>query len=67
MARADVCLGILGTSEKAGRLIPNKLFQALLAGMPLITRNSPAMRELVKDDAPANPAALLDAIERFAA
>jgi glycosyltransferase involved in cell wall biosynthesis len=47
---ADVCLGIFGTSDKAASVIPNKVFQILAAGKPLITRDSPAMRELVRDD-----------------
>jgi glycosyltransferase involved in cell wall biosynthesis len=74
MAEADVCLGIFGTSDKASRVIPNKVFQALAAGMPLITRDSPAMRELAPDDQPGlylveagDPAALLDALEAFVA
>lgn len=47
---ADVCLGIFGTSDKAASVIPNKVFQILVAGNPLVTRDSPAMRELVRDD-----------------
>lgn len=49
---ADVCLGIFGTSEKAASVVPNKVYQALAAGCPLITRDSPAIRELIEHSPP---------------
>ncbi len=56
IAEADVCLGIFGTSDKAASVIPNKVFQIVAAGRPLITRDSPAIRELLS---PAPPCAYL--------
>lgn len=68
IASAHVALGIFSTSGKASRVIPNKVFQILAVGTPLITRDSPAIQELgVRGGnltlVPAgNPAALADAI-----
>lgn len=47
LAAADLCLGIFGNSEKAASVIPNKVFQIVAAGRPLITRDSDAIRELL--------------------
>lgn len=49
IAGADICLGIFGDTGKAQRVIPNKAYAAIAMGKPLISADTPAMRELFTD------------------
>jgi glycosyltransferase involved in cell wall biosynthesis len=72
LCRTSCALGIFGTSRKAERVIPNKAFQALACGTPLVTADTPASRELLRDGEsallvpPGDPQALASALRRLA-
>jgi glycosyltransferase involved in cell wall biosynthesis len=69
---ASCALGIFGTSPKAARVIPNKAYQAVACGTPLVTADTPAAHELLRDGEsaflvpPGDPEALTAALRRLA-
>jgi glycosyltransferase involved in cell wall biosynthesis len=69
--RAACALGIFGTSQKARRVIPNKAFQALACGVPLVTGDTEGARELLVGGEsailvrPGDPRALADALRQL--
>ena len=46
IANSDVCLGIFGSTEKAKRVIPNKVYEYAAMGKAVITADTPAIREV---------------------
>ena len=71
MAEANVCLGIFGDTAKTSTVIPHKVYEALAMGKPVITADTPAVRELLTHEKDvlfcenANPESLAKAIERL--
>lgn len=74
IAEADIVLGIFGTSAKAGRVVPNKVYQALAVGRPVITADTPAFDARFRVDnedailfsEPGNPHALATRLDEWA-
>jgi glycosyltransferase involved in cell wall biosynthesis len=69
---AGCALGVFGSTDKAARVIPNKVFQALACARPVVTADTPAARELLTDGADAilvraaDPEALANAVRQVA-
>lgn len=49
IAAADICLGIFGDTDKTRRVVPNKLYECLAMGKPVITGDTPVVREQFTD------------------
>ena len=73
IASFDIALGIFGTTGKAARVIPNKVYDAMAMGKPIVTGDTPGIRELLQHNHNAyliprgDPQALAAAIEALAA
>jgi len=70
--QSDLVLGIFGDTQKATRVVPNKVYQGLAMAKPIITGDSPAIHEFLVPDRHlftvpmANPEALAEAIVKLA-
>src|SRR5262249_53928416 len=71
MAAASVVLGVFGAGRKAAMVVPNKVYQAAAVGRALVTRDGPALREVLEPGVhclacpPADPEALANAVSRL--
>jgi glycosyltransferase involved in cell wall biosynthesis len=70
VARHDVCLGIFGTTPKALRVVPNKVYQGAAAGCAIVTSDTPAQRRALGPAAvyvpPGDAAGLASALRQLA-
>ena len=66
---AHCLLGVFGDSEKAGSVVPYKVYQAMASNRALISRRGPATSHLAAESLylvePSDPAALAEAIGRL--
>lgn len=71
IARHHIALGVFGSSDKASRVVANKVWQALAVGRPVVTAGTPGAREVLRDGVDAllvpvgDPAALAAALGRL--
>lgn len=71
---ADLLFGVFDSGAKAGRVIPNKVFQSLACGRPVVTRRSAAYPAACRDSGergliwvePGDPGALALAVAKWA-
>lgn len=49
IAGAAICLGIFGSTGKADRVVPNKVFQCVAMGRPVVTGDTAAIRAAFDD------------------
>jgi glycosyltransferase involved in cell wall biosynthesis len=72
LAKGTILLGVFGNAEKTRYVVPNKVFDAMMFGRPLITAESPALNECFTPGKhlvtvpPGDSQALAEAIKRLA-
>lgn len=70
LAESTFILGVFGAAEKTRYVVPNKVFDGMAMGRPVITADSPALREWFSDHVVAVPAgepeALASALQTLA-
>ena len=66
---ADLCLGVFGTSGKADRVVPHKVYESLSVGRAVLTRSSSGVTEtlgrVVATSPPGDPLSLAREIDRL--
>jgi glycosyltransferase involved in cell wall biosynthesis len=71
VAGHHVSLGIVGTTDKARRVVPTKVFQGAAAGCAIVTSDTPPQRAALADAGcyvpPGDPEALAATLRRLAA
>jgi glycosyltransferase involved in cell wall biosynthesis len=71
MAKAHILLGVFGTTLKADLVIPNKVYQSMAVGRPVITRTAKAYQETIGASdivgwvAPGDPSALAQRVRAW--
>jgi glycosyltransferase involved in cell wall biosynthesis len=64
IAGHDVCLGIFGTTAKAFRVVPNKVYQGAAVGCAIVTSDTPPQRRALGEHAQFVPAGDSDALAK---
>ena len=71
LSTASICLGVFGTTQQALCTVPNKIWEGLAMRKPVITGDTPAVRDLLCHEQhlylceSANPVALAEAIVKL--